>query len=334
MTSPQSPSASTPQPHEIVYSLRDDSYNGQLAIGHDGRAHSRSTTKGTRSRRRVLPEDQRRTPNAFILFRSWFVKSGQVPPEVVSSHSELSTIAGIVWRETDQKPWFDKADDAYRQRYPKAPGPMSRRVAKPSPIPVTERHRVIVNLFLNGVAGEAMVPYVRDFDQRQPFQTFSAFEEPVTTEQYEAQYETAPKKRRSARKATPVKTESTSTITLPSAPEMHIKLEQPYAYYTESSATSPSDSLMYNQESFEQPPALSFCSFTPEEMSLLDTSDPLYPAAEQDYLPQYLPPAPAYELSGGVAPSMLGYWYGEGSCDGAYDNFSPETLCDWQSQSY
>ncbi|TFK33667.1 high mobility group box domain-containing protein, partial [Crucibulum laeve] len=65
-----------------------------------------------------------RPPNAFILFRSSFIKSQQVPGKVEGNHSTLSKIIGMYWRslsDAERQSWEDKAKLAqieHRRRYP------------------------------------------------------------------------------------------------------------------------------------------------------------------------------------------------------------------------
>ncbi|KAL1747815.1 hypothetical protein HDZ31DRAFT_60848 [Schizophyllum fasciatum] len=65
-----------------------------------------------------------RPPNAFMLFRSDFVKKGKVPPHIESNHGSLSKIAGALWRslpDAERQVWFRKADeekDLHQQEHP------------------------------------------------------------------------------------------------------------------------------------------------------------------------------------------------------------------------
>ncbi|KAF5327738.1 hypothetical protein D9619_005148 [Psilocybe cf. subviscida] len=65
-----------------------------------------------------------RPPNAFILFRSSFIKSQAVSTAVETNHSTLSKIIGLTWAglaEDERKIWFDKAKEAleeHRKRFP------------------------------------------------------------------------------------------------------------------------------------------------------------------------------------------------------------------------
>ncbi|KAI0063735.1 hypothetical protein BV25DRAFT_354197 [Artomyces pyxidatus] len=65
-----------------------------------------------------------RPPNAFILFRSSFIKSQQIPGKIEGNHSTLSKIIGIVWKtlpREEREHWEAeavKAQAEHRARYP------------------------------------------------------------------------------------------------------------------------------------------------------------------------------------------------------------------------
>ncbi|TBU47126.1 hypothetical protein BD309DRAFT_535985 [Dichomitus squalens] len=65
-----------------------------------------------------------RPPNAFILFRSSFIKGGHIPGEIEGNHSALSKIIGKCWKalpRQERKVWEQKAIVAlaeHRQKYP------------------------------------------------------------------------------------------------------------------------------------------------------------------------------------------------------------------------
>ncbi|KAL1701924.1 hypothetical protein EV121DRAFT_262590 [Schizophyllum commune] len=65
-----------------------------------------------------------RPPNAFMLFRSDFVKKGKVPSHIESNHGSLSKIAGALWRalpDEERQYWYRKADeekDIHQQEHP------------------------------------------------------------------------------------------------------------------------------------------------------------------------------------------------------------------------
>ncbi|KAE9404690.1 hypothetical protein BT96DRAFT_813151, partial [Gymnopus androsaceus JB14] len=65
-----------------------------------------------------------RPPNAFILFRSAFIRSRKISSSIEGNHSTLSKIIGQVWRglpEPERKEWEEKAriaQEEHRMRYP------------------------------------------------------------------------------------------------------------------------------------------------------------------------------------------------------------------------
>ncbi|KAF8195199.1 hypothetical protein K438DRAFT_1968532 [Mycena galopus ATCC 62051] len=65
-----------------------------------------------------------RPPNAFILFRSSFIRAGAVPAHIESSHASLSSIAGLTWAklpEPEKALWYARAKEErerHRERFP------------------------------------------------------------------------------------------------------------------------------------------------------------------------------------------------------------------------
>ncbi|KAF9491193.1 hypothetical protein BDN71DRAFT_1453314 [Pleurotus eryngii] len=80
----------------------------------------RPTSHGKKRDASYIP----RPPNAFILFRSSFIRSQQVPGKVEGNHSTLSKIIGMYWKtlpKEEREQWEQKAVDAqaeHRKRYP------------------------------------------------------------------------------------------------------------------------------------------------------------------------------------------------------------------------
>ncbi|KAF7329500.1 HMG box domain-containing protein [Mycena kentingensis (nom. inval.)] len=81
-----------------------------------------------------------RPPNAFILFRSSFIRTQNVPERVEGNHSQLSKIIGRYWKALPQEEkakWEDKARAAqaeHRRRYPDWRfRPANDRSGKPKP---------------------------------------------------------------------------------------------------------------------------------------------------------------------------------------------------------
>ncbi|KAJ4466536.1 high mobility group box domain-containing protein, partial [Lentinula aciculospora] len=65
-----------------------------------------------------------RPPNAFMLFRSDFLKRDVIPPSVEKRQQTLSRIAGEVWNlmpAQEKKEWHEKSAEALRlhnEKYP------------------------------------------------------------------------------------------------------------------------------------------------------------------------------------------------------------------------
>ncbi|KAJ7737773.1 hypothetical protein DFH07DRAFT_92698 [Mycena maculata] len=95
------------------------------AAEHDADANT-SSGRGRKSRaaQRAAPSYIPRPPNAFILFRSSFIRSQNVPGRVEGNHSTLSKIIGKYWHALppeERARWEDKARAAqaeHRRRYP------------------------------------------------------------------------------------------------------------------------------------------------------------------------------------------------------------------------
>ncbi|KAJ7825161.1 high mobility group box domain-containing protein, partial [Mycena leptocephala] len=65
-----------------------------------------------------------RPPNAFILFRSSFIRARAVPAHIEPSHAALSAIAGLTWAALpapEKERWHSKAKEErerHRERFP------------------------------------------------------------------------------------------------------------------------------------------------------------------------------------------------------------------------
>ncbi|KAF9780027.1 hypothetical protein BJ322DRAFT_1023923 [Thelephora terrestris] len=87
-----------------------------------------------------LPDGKRkkipRPPNAFMLFRSWLIRHGKLPPEVERRQQHISKIAGKAWRLLDESTkdgWRDQAlklVQEHERKYPNnkhEPSPKNHR---------------------------------------------------------------------------------------------------------------------------------------------------------------------------------------------------------------
>ncbi|KAJ6524724.1 hypothetical protein DFH09DRAFT_841434, partial [Mycena vulgaris] len=66
-----------------------------------------------------------RPPNAFILFRSSFIRARAVSARVETSHSTLSAIAGLTWAAlppADRGLWHAKAREVREEHQERFPG--------------------------------------------------------------------------------------------------------------------------------------------------------------------------------------------------------------------
>ncbi|CAK5268751.1 unnamed protein product [Mycena citricolor] len=94
-----------PSPIETTFILSDDIVCRQTSQPRQRNMHARKKSDNH------VP----RPPNAFILFRSSFIKSQRVSTEVETNHSTLSKIIGMTWKnmsDEEREIWRQKAMDA------------------------------------------------------------------------------------------------------------------------------------------------------------------------------------------------------------------------------
>lgn len=158
----------------------------------------------------VLPENPKprgrkgsgyipRPPNAFILFRSSFIKSQHVSSQIETNHSTLSKIIGMTWQNLpndERQAWHAKAKEAqeeHRRKWPQyAFRPSNqkdkaqrkkRRVRETEPKDI-KRCEKIVELLCNGKKGDELNDAVRDFDKNHVPEFVARFEAPITERAY------------------------------------------------------------------------------------------------------------------------------------------------------
>ena len=138
-----------------------------------------------------------RPPNAFILFRSSFIKSQHVTSEVETNHSTLSKIIGMTWQNLpndERQAWHIKAKEAqeeHKRRWPQyAFRPVTnkaqkkkRRVRETEPKDI-KRCEKIVELLCNGKKGDELKHAVEDFDKSHVPEFVTRFEVPITERAY------------------------------------------------------------------------------------------------------------------------------------------------------
>ncbi|KAJ2912368.1 hypothetical protein MD484_g8048, partial [Candolleomyces efflorescens] len=124
--------STTESPVTASFSLPPSPVEQPMASTSSGRPRSKST-RGQQPKKRVSNHIPR-PPNAFILFRSSFIKSQQIPDTVEGNHSNLSKIIGHYWKALsaeERAEWEAKAvaaQEEHRQLYPDwrfRPGPYS-----------------------------------------------------------------------------------------------------------------------------------------------------------------------------------------------------------------
>ena len=141
-----------------------------------------------------------RPPNAFILFRSSFIKSQHVSTEVETNHSTLSKIIGLTWSNLPQEErqiWHAKAKAAleeHKRRFPsyafrpshtrgKRGGTEKRKVREVGPKDV-KRCEKIASLLVEGMKGDELEAAVQEFDRTHVPEVITRFEAPITARAY------------------------------------------------------------------------------------------------------------------------------------------------------
>jgi hypothetical protein len=147
-----------------------------------------------------------RPPNAFILFRSSFIKSQHVSAEVETNHSTLSKIIGMTWQnlpDEQRQAWHEKARIAlteHRKKFPKytfrpaqnkvrckAPAGggghekegTKRRVREVEPKDL-KRCAKIAELLVEGKKGAELDAAIQEFDRYHVPEIITRFEAPIT----------------------------------------------------------------------------------------------------------------------------------------------------------
>ncbi|KAI1786698.1 hypothetical protein LXA43DRAFT_1109194 [Ganoderma leucocontextum] len=112
-----------------------------------------------------------RPANAFMLYRSWLLKSGHIPLNIERRQQHISRVAGECWNllsKEKQRIWHDKAEDVKREhckKYPEwkfAPERKSARRKTPSdpnaPVPEGEDYIRWIRETYVGLKGHAVAP--------------------------------------------------------------------------------------------------------------------------------------------------------------------------------
>ncbi|KAF8623292.1 hypothetical protein AX17_007464 [Amanita inopinata Kibby_2008] len=173
---------------------------------------SPSTTKRVPHSKKKPENHIPRPPNAFILFRSSFIKSQHVSAEVETNHSTLSKIIGMTWQnlpEDERQAWHAKAKialDEHRRKFPKYTfrptqsktrckassgssggsenaggngGSGKRRVREVEPKDL-KRCAKIAELLVEGKKGQELDMAIQEFDRHHVPEIVTRFEAPIT----------------------------------------------------------------------------------------------------------------------------------------------------------
>jgi len=155
--------------------------------------HDRSAPRRTGRKKPVnhIP----RPPNAFILFRSAFIKSRHVSTGVETNHSTLSKIIGITWQnlpEEERQIWHAKAklaQDEHKRKFPqysfrpvhKAKGPAVERKRLREVGPKDQKRCAkIAELLVCGKKGQELEEAIQEFDKHHVPEIVTRFEPPIT----------------------------------------------------------------------------------------------------------------------------------------------------------
>lgn len=157
-----------------------------------------SSRRPTHSKKR--PNDHiPRPPNAFILFRSSFIKSQHVSTGVETNHSTLSKIIGLTWQNMphdERQIWHAKAKKAledHRRKWPqyafrpshtKAKGGSEKRKVREVEPKDMKRCAKIAELLVEGKKGQELEDAIQEFDRTHVPEVITRFEAPITARAY------------------------------------------------------------------------------------------------------------------------------------------------------
>ncbi|KAI0365799.1 hypothetical protein BV20DRAFT_972705 [Pilatotrama ljubarskyi] len=140
-----------------------------------------------------------RPPNAFILFRSAFIKNQHVSSEVETNHSTLSKIIGLTWQNLpheERQVWHAKAKAAleeHKRKFPqyafrplhtKGKAPAEKRKVREVEPKDLKRCAKIAQLLVEGKKGRELDQAIQEFDRHHVPEIVTRFEAPITARHY------------------------------------------------------------------------------------------------------------------------------------------------------
>ncbi|KAH9474411.1 Repressor ROX1 [Psilocybe cubensis] len=217
-----------------------------------------------------------RPPNAFILFRSMFIKSRHVSTGVETNHSTLSKIIGLTWQnlpEEERQKWHIKAkhaQDEHKRQFPqysfkpvhtKAKNGERKKIREVGPKD-QKRCQKIAELLVSGTKGEALEAAIHEFDKTHVPEIITRFDTPITANSF-SPTSVSPAERQPSpavslkRKVTPNILDRTKSspprpsITIPSSPKEEPHEASPaIPFYENSLFTNPQPSFDYDTFTF------------------------------------------------------------------------------------
>ncbi|KAJ3541393.1 hypothetical protein NMY22_g3903 [Coprinellus aureogranulatus] len=176
------PLADEPMGESILFP--EDSLEGSSSA-----SSSRKVVHGRKKPDNYIP----RPPNAFILFRSAFIRSRTVSTDVETNHSTLSKIIGMTWQnlpEEERRVWHRKAKQAeaeHRKKFPQyafkpvhsKKGGTKRKAREVGPKD-QKRCAKIAELLVQGKKGKELDDAVQEFDKTHVPEIVMRFEAPIT----------------------------------------------------------------------------------------------------------------------------------------------------------
>lgn len=233
-----------------------------------------------------------RPPNAFILFRSSFIKSQHVSTEVETNHSTLSKIIGLTWQnlpEKERQVWHAKAKAAleeHKRKFPqyafrptqgKKGGTTEKRKVREVEPKDMKRCAKIAELLAAGLKGQELDSAMADFDKHHVPEIVTRFEAPITARAY----------RRSSSAPIPDTENSKSSQSFFSTVATARKMRASSTRPTRCPTPDLANPANLDQATLKKEPSFDFSSFSFEK-----TVSPL-PAFACDPLNEPIPPSPA-----------------------------------------
>lgn len=172
-----------------------DSPGDTLLFPANGDATTRRAAHAKKKPENHIP----RPPNAFILFRSSFIKNQHVSSEVETNHSTLSKIIGLTWQNLpheERQVWHAKAKAAleeHKRKFPqyafrplhtKGKGPTEKRKVREVEPKDLKRCAKIAQLLIEGKKGADLDAAIQEFDRHHVPEVVTRFEAPITARHY------------------------------------------------------------------------------------------------------------------------------------------------------